>query len=700
MPLVCQAVQIHFISLHCLQSDSTLDGAVRINTLCIDRHINFITTEKGGKKMKKAVIITVVLLCLLTGGKVYAQCLETIFTDVNTNTVSEMFCEYIERFSTLGITTGYPDGTYRPSQNVTRAQMATFIMRTIDNVLTAGSCPEGSSIRQILEDGSVICEVDTDTTYTAGSGLTFHGTEIRVSTPLSLSDSSAGGILVGQNSSTATAASGVRGISTASTGNTLGVFGGSSSISGTGVLGYATATSGTTYGVYGVSLSTEGSGLYGRASATSGNVYGVHGESHSTSGMGVYGHALATSGSAFGVLGESDSDSGRGVVGRAYAETGTTYGVYGTSLSSGGEGVHGWASATSGTTYGVSGHSSSVSGIGVHGLSSAGSGINYGVVGESSSTSGRGVRGYASATSGETYGVYGRSVSTEGEGVHGWASALSGHTVGVYGYSSSGSGRGVVGVGDNIGVGGYSGSTYGVGVYGNASATSGTTYGVAGDAVSSPDGIGVQGQGNAVGVLGNSPNSSGRGVYGSAPITGYAGYFQGRVYVAEALIKAGGGFKIDHPLDPENRYLYHSFVESPDMKNIYDGIALLDSNGEAWVELPEWFEALNKEFRYQLTCIGGFAPVYISERISGNRFKIAGGKEGMEISWMVTGIRKDTFAEANRIPVEEIKKPEELGYYLHPNAYGKTDEMSIEWARDPEGMKQMKEARVNANRTQ
>jgi hypothetical protein len=653
--------------------------------------------------MKKAITIMAVVLCLLTGGNVSAQCLGTIFTDVNTTTVSEMFCEYIERFSTLGITTGYPDGTYRPSQNVTRGQMATFIMRTIDNVLTAGSCAAGSSIRQILEDGTVICEVDTDTTYTAGTGLTFNGTEILVSTPLSLSDSSSGGILVGQNSSTVSAASGVRGISTAATGNTLGVFGGSSSTSGTGVFGYATATSGTTYGLYGVSLSTEGSGVYGRASATSGNVYGVHGESHSTVGMGVYGHALATSGFAFGVLGESESTSGRGVTGRAYATSGTTYGVYGTSVSTEGKGVHGWASALTGTTYGVSGHSSSTSGIGVHGYASADSGINYGVLGESDSTTGRGVRGYASATSGENYGVYGRSVSTEGEGVHGWASALTGPTVGVYGHSSSSSGTGVVGVGNNIGVGGYSSDPDGVGVYGRSSATSGGTFGnfgVAGDANQSPDGVGVQGQGNSIGVLGHSSNSSGRGVYGSAPVTGYAGYFQGRVYVAETIIKAGGGFKIDHPLDPQNKYLYHSFVESPDMKNIYDGVALLDINGEALVELPEWFEALNKDFRYQLTCIGGFAPVYISGKISGNRFKIAGGKEGMEVSWMVTGIRKDAYAEARRIPVEEMKKPEEQNFYLHPDAYGKPDEMSIEWARDPKGMKQRKEARNQATRTQ
>jgi hypothetical protein len=66
--------------------------------------------------------------------------------------------------------------------------------------------------------------------------------------------------------------------------------------------------------------------------------------------------------------------------------------------------------------------------------------------------------------------------------------------------------------------------------------------------------------------------------------------------------------QIDHPLDPANRYLSHSFVESPDMKNIYDGVVTLNAAGEAVGSLPAYFAALNVEFRYQLTCIGGHAP--------------------------------------------------------------------------------------------
>jgi hypothetical protein len=157
----------------------------------------------------------------------------------------------------------------------------------------------------------------------------------------------------------------------------------------------------------------------------------------------------------------------------------------------------------------------------------------------------------------------------------------------------------------------------------------------------------------------------------------FAALFDGDVEVTGFLMKSGGGFKIDHPLDPGNRYLNHSFVESPDMKNVYDGIATLDERGEAVVELPNYLDAVNKDFRYQLTCVGGFAPVYVAEEISGNRFKIAGGEPGIKVSWLVTGIRKDPVAELNRIQVEVDKEPADLGRYLSPEAYGLGEEYGI-----------------------
>jgi hypothetical protein len=151
----------------------------------------------------------------------------------------------------------------------------------------------------------------------------------------------------------------------------------------------------------------------------------------------------------------------------------------------------------------------------------------------------------------------------------------------------------------------------------------------------------------------------------------HAGYFVGKVHVTGNLSKGGGGFTIDHPLRPEEQYLSHSFVESPDMLNVYNGNVTLDGNGEAWVLLPSWFEALNRDYCYQLTAIGVPGPnLYIAAEVRGNRFKIAGGRPRMKVSWQVTGVRGDAYAEANRIPVEEDKPPEEHGTYLHPEAHG------------------------------
>jgi len=139
--------------------------------------------------------------------------------------------------------------------------------------------------------------------------------------------------------------------------------------------------------------------------------------------------------------------------------------------------------------------------------------------------------------------------------------------------------------------------------------------------------------------------------------------------------KGGGSFKIDHPLDPTNKHLSHSFVESPDMMNVYNGNVVLDASGEGCVQLPAWFDALNRDFRYQLTCIGGFAPVYVAEEIGNNQFRIAGGTSGLKVSWQVTGIRQDAWANANRIVVEEEKPLADRGQYLHPEAFGQAAAM-------------------------
>jgi trimeric autotransporter adhesin len=204
-------------------------------------------------------------------------------------------------------------------------------------------------------------------------------------------------------------------------------------------------------------------------------------------------------------------------------------------------------------------------------------------------------------------------------------------------------------------------------------------YGTAGAGVTASGGNGtVAGDGiDAYG--GNGTTQAGWGVYANAGIGSntYAGVFYGDVAVAGNLSKTGGSFKIDHPLDPANKYLYHSFVESPDMMNIYNGNVVTDGSGTAIVTMPAWFEALNSDFRYQLTTIGQPAQAWIAAKITNGSFTIKTSKPGVEVSWQVTGIRQDAWANAHRIQVEVDKAPKDQGHYIHPELFGHEGEPNI-----------------------
>jgi hypothetical protein len=253
----------------------------------------------------------------------------------------------------------------------------------------------------------------------------------------------------------------------------------------------------------------------------------------------------------------------------------------------------------------------------------------------------------------------------------------------VEGTATGSSGIGVQGTGLAAGVQGDCSSSGGYGVYGISHATNNgagnyVPAGVRGDA-SFAGVAGVEGFNNFGSAI-YGQTSSGYGIYasnGGSNSSGYAGYFNGRVHIQGTLSKSSGSFKIDHPLDPEHKFLYHSFVESPDMKNIYDGTVVVGDDGSATVTMPEWFEALNMDFRYQLTCIGAHAPVYVSSEMSHNTFTIAGGKPGMKVSWQVTGTRHDAYANYHRIAVEENKVGNEDGKYLCPEGFGKPDSLRI-----------------------
>jgi hypothetical protein len=165
----------------------------------------------------------------------------------------------------------------------------------------------------------------------------------------------------------------------------------------------------------------------------------------------------------------------------------------------------------------------------------------------------------------------------------------------------------------------------------------------------------------AGGIVLENPDNNETVVYldaGADGLTGYAVTVNGNFMLNGLLQAEAKNFLIDHPLNPEEMTLRHYSVESDQMGTVYNGTIEFDENGEATVELPSWFEALNNDFSYQLTCIGGFSNVFIAEEVKNNQFKIGGGKEGMKVSWQVNGVRHDPVSSKHIKPIEEYKTTE------------------------------------------
>ncbi|MBS0197214.1 MAG: hypothetical protein JSR77_10690 [Planctomycetes bacterium] len=461
-----------------------------------------------------------------------------------------------------------------------------------------------------------------------------------------------------------------------------GVFG--TSDTGSGVAG----SSDSGYGVWGVCAnpSSSGDGVYGLAHGSGRGVYGfaysstavsrgVRGDANSTSGIGVEGVAYATTGGTVGVRGETVSSSGVGVLGVANAASGGIYGVKGT-VASGGwlpAGVYGyseWQTTTGGASVvgsrsvDLSTHSMPVYGGAVAGFSQVGPAVVGWCDGLSTYANPFGVWGRsANTTLSDAAGVLGEADGSTATGVRGWANSTSGLNYGGrFGTNSAG----------------------GYGVLGETAGNSTSIIGVSG--VSGKGGTGVRAEstvrgGNGVIAIAN--GTSAYAVYGESDI-GYAGYFNGNVYVSRSFTVAGTkSFMIDHPLDPANKYLLHSCVESDQMLNIYRGNAMLDSSGEAVVTLPAWFEAANRDFSYQLTPIGAAAPLlHVAGEIESNSFRIAGGPAGLKVSWTVTALRDDAYARTNPMQAEQIKPAHERGTYLHPELFGKPEMLNVVSAKN------------------
>jgi hypothetical protein len=327
----------------------------------------------------------------------------------------------------------------------------------------------------------------------------------------------------------------------------------------------------------------------------------------------------------------------------------------------------------------ITGGGFSVNGRGGLGMSVGGGGTNNGIPGDGilvsggSTANGTGGNGILASGGNNTSGGFGGN----GIVVHG----------------GNFNGRGLIAFGGTGSVG------YGVETTGGPSTGSGSTAGA---------GIFAKG-----GPSSGSNSASGFGIFASAgeatngAMLGRAGSFEGDVSMTSNLTVGGDldvqgskHFKIDHPLDPENKYLLHASIESSEVLNVYSGNIVTNSKGEAVVTLPEWFEALNSDLRYQLTVIGTFAQAIVAEKVKQNRFTIKTSEPNVEVSWQVTGVRSDATMRKHPFKAETSKPERERGSYLAPELFGKPEERGIEWALYPEMMRQLRQQRLEAARTQ
>jgi hypothetical protein len=181
---------------------------------------------------------------------------------------------------------------------------------------------------------------------------------------------------------------------------------------------------------------------------------------------------------------------------------------------------------------------------------------------------------------------------------------------------------------------------------------------------------------------------------------GLAADFEGDVFVDGTLSANVKDFKIDHPLDPANKYLVHASVESSEMMNIYSGNVTTDELGLATVTLPDWFQAENTDFRYQLTVVDErFAQAVISKKIASNQFTIHTNATNVLVSWQITAVRQDAYAKAHPMVVEQLKGDKERGFYQHPELYGQPKEKQTQWGVHPQMVQQWatQKSKIKAN---
>jgi len=408
------------------------------------------------------------------------------------------------------------------------------------------------------------------------------------------------------------------------------------------------------------------------------NATAILGSTSLDGGVGVHGSATAAGSSlpSFGVVGDSVSSiqfSG-GVRGKdASSLPSITEGVQGQSLNPAGIGVLGF-DGFNGPSNEFLSHAGSQR-IGVWGDAESGSGAieGIGVIG----TSDTGIGVVAENHDGDQFPAM---LAIGGNALSGGANS------GAPGMSATGGNAGCCDVNSNYGIGGdgidatggAAGNSFGIGS-GSGGSFSGGAYLTTGGCSGHCGGTGIMASG---GYDGNFQNQ------------GFAAVFSGDIKVQGQILATVKDFQIDHPLDPANKYLMHASIESSELMNIYTGNTTTDAQGEAIVQLPEWFEALNTDFRYQLTVIGQFAQAIVAREISGHRFTIRTNAPNVKVSWQVAGVRQDAYAKAHPMVVEQEKNARERGHYIYPELYGAPREDQVQWAGHPQVMKSVKENRT------
>ncbi|MEO8196817.1 MAG: hypothetical protein ABI689_08855 [Thermoanaerobaculia bacterium] len=511
------------------------------------------------------------------------------------------------------------------TMNLTVDGVAVVTTATDQDTLGGLSCPDGQIAKR--QAGAWVCAADQGTTYSAGNQLSLTGTTFDV-----LEGAGSGldaDTIDGLDATALATASHDHFGQTWGGSGTLGLkVLNSAAFSTATIFGLSTSSTGIGAGVYGAAASDNGIGLLGQASSSTGINYGVYGITSSPTGFAGYfagrlratGDTLLDGRLAIGTASATHSlnvgaDQAVAVLDSANTPNGSVLELRNTTSTPILLGAINFNDAGNSypgqIAYRGDGNLAFRAG-GIERLRVTPDGrVRFADAGD---TEWQQATVFVRARATDFYSLLAQIDSTSGSAIVGRSGGLSGYGGGVHGRSFSGSGYGVWGVAEST----------------------------SGDAA---------------------------GVWGQAPPPSLAGRFNGNVQITGSLSKGGGSFRIDHPLDPEHKYLSHSFVESPDMMNVYNGNVVLDETGSVWVELPDWFEALNRDFRYQLTSLGEPAMVWIGHKVAGNRFEIRGGPR-LEVSWQVTGIRHDRWADANRIPLEEAKPDAEQETYLHPEAWG------------------------------